>query len=306
MSRVQLPSSKSNEQVLQDAFALLQCEKWGGASSKGWSWLQDYLRCPYRFYLKRIAQVSPTLMGGSSESQDIGSYGHAILAAHYAGQLPDKRYVGYRENCPTPAQVIDALDRAGADAFALNEATRCWDGYIDRWGDDGLITMAVEMPVGDPNLHTSRYDAVFCVEDGIHDGFWIGEHKFLSPSADLDSYNLDGEILGECLSWRLSGLDEVFGPLSGVLLNVALKKKVPAYHRLWMPVDWNRIDEYARMRECWNLTIESSGDVVNAGCEPTLAFPRSHYGCMARFDKCLYWDHCSTLSNSFLTKGANK
>jgi hypothetical protein len=292
--RIQLPSSKSVEQVLRDAFALLKCEGWGGASENGWSHLQDYLRCPYRYYLKRIAKVGATTVADSSESQDIGVFGHVILAAHYARQLPDKRYPGWRANCPTPAQMIEALGSCGAESWALSEATRLWDGYVDHWGEDGFIPMAVEMPVGQLDLHTSRYDLVVYVQDGIHDGFWVGEHKFLSPSSDLENYNLDGEILGECLSWRLSNLDDVFGPLQGVCVNVCLKSKAPNYRRLWLPVDWDRVLDYELNRRRWNKERAAR---VESG-----VFPRSFYGCTARFDRCLFWDHCSTLSPSFLVR----
>lgn len=293
MARIQLPSSKSIEQVLRDAFALLKCEPWGGASDNGWSRLKDYLRCPYRFELKHIRKVRATTLSGTSAGIEIGSLGHAVLASYYGGQLPDKRYVGYRPNCPTPDQMLAALEKAGAGVLELHEATQLWEGYIDHWGDDGWTPMAVEMPVGDLQLHTSRYDLVVYVEDGIHDGFWIGEHKCLSSKTDLEQFNLDGEILGECLSWRLSKLDEVFGPLSGVCVNVLLKTRPSSYRRLWLPVDWNRVDEYERDRRLWNREIENRA-LYNW-------FPRSLYGCTAGFEKCLYWDHCSTLSDSFLT-----
>jgi hypothetical protein len=292
--RIQLPSSKSTEQVLQDAFALLQCEKWGGPSVNGWSHLQDYLRCPYRYMLKHVARVRATTVADSSTAQDVGVFSHAISAAHYARQLPDERYPGWRANCPTPTQLLEALEQSGAEAWALAEATRLWDGYVDHWGDDGFMPMAVEMPVGDPDLHTSRYDLVVYVEDNIHDGFWIGEHKFLSPASDLENYNLDGEILGECLSWRLSNLDDVFGPLEGVCVNVVLKSKAPSYRRLWLPVDWNRVRDYELNRRQWNKERAAR---VESG-----VFPRSLYGCTARFDRCLFWDHCSTLSPAFLVR----
>lgn len=278
---------------MNDAFAMLQCERWGGPSVNGWSRLQDYLRCPYRYQLKHIRRVRSTIVGDSSPAQDVGAIGHVILAAYYAAYLRDDRYPGYRMHCPTVDAVIDALETAGADPSALQTVCGVWSGYIDHWGEDGFQPMAVEMGAGDPLFHTSRYDLVAYVEDAIHDGFWIVEHKWLSPQADLELYRFDGEILGECLSWRLSHLDDVFGPLAGVCVNILLKGRVPTYKRMWLPVDWDQVGRFAADRESWNAQLH---DQLQRD-----SMPRSNYGCMARFDRCAFWDHCSTQSNSFLT-----
>jgi hypothetical protein len=234
-----------------------------------------------------------TTVGESSPAQDIGSIGHVLLAAYYAARLSDKRYPGFRANCPKVDQLIDVLNAVGADPIAMQTVNHIWDGYVDQWGEDGFVPMAVEMSVGEPTFHTSRYDLVAYVEDSIHDGFWIVEHKWLSPQADLELYRFDGEILGECLSWRLSQLDNVFGPLSGVCVNILLKGRVPAYRRMWLPVDWTQVDRFADDRAFWNARMRDLALSKN--------YPRSNSGCMTRFDRCAFWDHCSTLSDSFLT-----
>lgn len=298
---------KSTEQVLADAFATLGCERWGGASVEGWSKVSDYLRCPYRYYLKHVRRVWPTIVGtASSSSRDVGSFVHAALAAHYAARLPAPFtgddgsvycYPGWREVIPTPEQLFEALHNAGAEVGALYEAEHVWSGYIERWGLDDWQPLAVEMAVGNPKLHTSRYDLVVSVEDGIHDGIWIGEHKTASPSADLEQWMIDGEILGEMLSWRLSKLDQTFGEsLRGVCINVLLKKKIidnSCYRRIWIPVDWNLVDDFDKHRTHYR---EMEQFHYRTGY-----WPKSHYGCYAKnFDKCVYWDHCCTLSESCL------
>ena len=302
MSIVHIPAGlKPTNDVLEQAFAALGCEPWGGASVFGWSRISDYLRCPYRYYLKHVLKMRSSLVGTSSKAQDTGSFLHALLAAHYAAMLPPPYeadgqlvgYPGYRENAPTPDELLAALRAAGAEVEALAEATRLWEGYNEHWGEDGIQPIAVEMPAGDPAIHTSRYDMVFTITDGIHDGVWIGEHKTASPVTDLDTWRFEGEVLGEVYSWRLSGLDEVFAPLRGVCINVLLKSKVPQYKRIWLPVKEDMIADYARHRAHWT-------DMVNKHTRAKY-WPKSHYGCVARYDRCAFWDHCATLSDSFLT-----
>ena len=294
MSRVQVPAGlKTCDAVLKDAFAALGCEGWGGASKNGWSKQSDFLRCPYRYYLKHELGMSATAVADSSASQDTGSFTHAVLAAHYARMLPDDRYPGFRANSPAPEQLLEALRVAGAEPMALAEAARLWNNYLDYWGEDGWQPMGVEVLAGDSELHTSRYDLVALIEDGIHDGIWISEHKTAAPSTDFEQWDLHGEVLGEALSWQLSKHDEVFGPLSGICINVLVKSRVPAYHRIWQRINPALIRDFAQNRMFWQATMNHYRKLGR--------WPKSHFGCVARFDRCQFWDHCCTLSDSFLT-----
>jgi len=302
VARIVLSPGRSAEEVLDAAFASLGIARWGGVTSNGWSVLSDLLRCPYRYQLKREAKLqSAHLMADSSFAMDIGSYGHAILAAYYAGFLPDSRYPGYRHPCPTPEQMIDALNKNGADPMALAVARECWEGYIDYWGEDGLTPMAVEMLAGDESIHTCRYDLIASVADGIHDGLWAIDYKFLTNTANVDLYELNGEILGEALAWALSNpsLDELFGPLAGVCINVLFKGKpsgsMKPYFRRWFPFKPEIIEDFRKNRLHWKYIIETyriSG-----------FWPKNHYGCVAHYnDVCQFFDHCRTLNQSFLVK----
>jgi len=299
VARIVLPAGyKSSEEVLVEAFKALGCERWGGASENGWSKISDLLRCPYRYYLRHVKGLtSSAISGEASAPMEIGSYGHVVLAAYYAGMLPDDRYPGFRDNCPTPDEVLAALDAAGADPMSLAEARTTWEGYIDHWGDDGLAPMAVEVPSGDVRLHTCRYDLIADVADGMHDGIWAIDHKFLTPKANVDLYQLDGEIIGEALCWEVSKLDEIYGPLAGVCVNILFKGKPPRglspYLRRWFPLDEALVASFGRDRMFWQAQVNTFTKMGH--------FPRSHFGCVSRyFDTCLFWDHCSTLSDASL------
>jgi hypothetical protein len=297
---------KSADQVLDEAFQALGCEKLGGPSGNGWSKIGDLLRCHYRYQLKHIAKMTSTTTARSSKSINIGSFVHAAAAVHYAALLPppfkadDGKlycYPGWRAKLPTPTQLFDALLVAGAEMEAFGEAQRLWEGYVEKWGGRDWQPLAVEMHAGDPALHTSRYDLVVSVEDGIHDGLWIGEHKSASSSTDLDQWTLDGEILGEMWSWRKSNLDDFFGDrLRGICINVFVKKKNvddTCFRRIWLPVNWALIDEFDKNRRYYYTTMRT--------CQKLNVWSRLYSGCIGRYDRCEFWDHCATLSPSYLT-----
>ena len=309
MALVTLPTGlKGSNEVIKAAFALLKCEPLGGVSVSGWSKTSDFLRCEYRYYLKHIRQVRASLVADSSKNQDVGSFAHALLALHYAAMLPAPydsgdgqliSYPGYRNPCPTPEEFLAALRASGVEIEAFHLAKQLWEGYTDFWGEEGFQPIGVEMSAGDPEQHTSRYDLLALVRDplGIHDGLWIVEHKTASSKTDVELWKYDGEIMGEMLSWRLSQLSEVFGePLRGVCINVLWKPPLSRgrapYSRLWIPVNWDLVDDFAKHRR-WRQS-----EILT--CAKLNHWPRRHYGCVARYDKCPFWDHCSSLSDSFL------
>lgn len=294
---------RSSEDVIRDAFAALGCERWGGPSVNGWSRQDEFLRCPYRYWLKHERGLTPrSLLVDSSTGQDVGSYTHVFLAAHYASMLPPpvdlgggqvQIYPGWRKRIPTIDELSDAFLNAGADATALQITHALWEAYLDQWCEDHWQPVAVEMPAGNPAVHTSRYDLVFFVEDGIHDGLWIGEHKTAHPSTDFEQWEMHGETLGEVFSWELSKLDELFGDkLRGVCINLLIKTKVPTYRRLWYPVNERLVREFVRSRFHW----AKMEDVYRKSG----VWPKSLHGCLEKFNRCGYWDHCTTLNDDLL------
>lgn len=304
MALLRVPEGlKSSDEVIRLAFARFGCEPMGGPTEQGWSRQGDFLRCPYRYFLKHIRKVVPALQtASSSKPQDVGSLMHTVLAVHYARLLPPpvqysdgavQAYPGWQEGLPTPEEMLDALRDSGAEIEALQEARRLWDSYLDYWGEDGWQPVAVEMFAGNPELHTSRDDLVFIVADGIHDGLWIGEHKTASPSTDFEQWQMHGEVLGEMLT-GLEALPKIFGmELQGVCINILIKSKVPGYRRIWLPVDEKLIREFVRQRLHWQKMEQL---YTKSGF-----WPKSFHGCQERFGRCGYWDHCVSLSEQYLT-----
>lgn len=286
---------KSLDAIVAEAFRALGCAPWGGQSENGWSKASDFLRCPYRYYLKHIRGVGPLIAGETGRALDIGASIHLLLAARYAALLPDDRYPGWRAVVPTPEAVLAALVTAGLPLDISNEVERLYDGYAEKYGTETITPVAVEMPAGSAKCHTSRYDLVFYVEDGIHDGLWVGEHKTMSSSTDIDEFRLNGEVIGEMLSWSLSDLDNFFGaPLNGVCINGIVKaKSVPRYPRIWISRSEGLIEEYARNRMYWIQRI--------VDCMEQKRWPKSLQGCFGRYgNRCRFWEHCLSQDDSQL------
>lgn len=189
------------DDILKDVFATLGCEPWGGPSINGWSTISDLQRCARLYQLKRIRKVRVAGPGGNTLSLDIGSYTHAALAAHYAAQLPDERYPGFRPIIVSPYDIFDKALEYGASGEAIAGARSLYEGYVEFWGAEDLIPVAVEMAIGREERHTSRLDLLAHVEGGLRPGLWIIEHKSASSGTDFDAWRHDGEIIREFKAW---------------------------------------------------------------------------------------------------------
>jgi hypothetical protein len=285
---ISLPGiGRSIDSIVVEACTKLGIERWGGQSEDGWSRHSDFLRCPYRYYLKHVRGVGPLVVGEAAKGLDVGTCMHLLLAAHYARQLPDERYPGWQPNMPTPQALLQAMITAGLPMQIASDVEWLFDGYVEYYGSENITPMAIEMPIGMPGVHTSRLDLVFFIEDGTHDGLWICDHKNVSPKKDLEEYRFDGEILGEVFSWQLSGLNDFFDArLNGVCINAVVKSKPPRFQRLWCTFPDPLINVYANDRAWWAKQI--------VACQASSTWPKSMYGCHSYFRACRFWEHCRT------------
>jgi hypothetical protein len=284
--------------IIREACSSLGIEPWGGPSEDGWSKHADFLRCPYRFYLKHVAGMGPLVVGEGpgGDALDVGSCVHLLLACHYARMLPDERYPGFRPNCPDPETLLKAMIDAHLPLATASEVERLYGGYAEHYASETIEPMAVEMGVGVVGAHTARYDLVFYIEDGLHDGLWVGEHKTASPSTDLEEFRYDGEVLGEMFAARLQSPIDIFGmPLNGVCINALVKAKgLPRYQRLWITFPQSLINEFGTNRGYWGQQM--------LACEKRNLWPKNLYGCRSRYRRCRFWEHCRTQDPTRLVK----
>src|SRR5882672_5902829 len=259
MSNIQLfnPSAKSIEQCITEAYASFNVPSLGGASVDGWSKISDFMRCPYRYQqFHEIPKDDSQLvqLGQKPSALEIGTLYHATLACHYAGSckpLAHTRnvYDGY----PTALELVNRVTALGGDTAITSECERLYLAYFNHYGnphDEGFSPLAIELPAGTAGVHTCRFD-LLAERDG---GTWIVEHKTASRETRdvLESWWLDGEIIGEVYGYKLSGLEKVHGPLVGVLVNVVIKTQVPKFRRIEVVIPDSLLERYAIDRDYWS------------------------------------------------------
>ncbi len=293
---VQTPGARPMNDVLPEAFRALGCEPLGGPSTDGWSKMNDFLRCPYRYYLRhqQNAIIKPDALIRAAPAPEVGGLVHACLALHYCRLLPEG-YPGWRKDPPSPLDLLDEVQKRGAELAYVQEARRLYYGYSEHYGAEGpeygFEPVAVEMGAGIEGIHTCRYDMLAWNQGAL----WIYEHKTAhAETADvLEGWWLDGEILGEVYGFQLSKLDEVFmGKLVGVVINLLFKTTPPKFRRLEIVFPQKIIDSFAADRQHWGQQREHYRRKGH--------WPRSLQGCMSRYDMCQYWAHCRDEDASLL------
>lgn len=286
---IETPGAKPLDEAVAEAFASFGCKPLGGASTDGWSKMSELQRCPYRYYLHYVLHASP--VGAiPSAALGVGGLTHAALATHYARFLPEG-YPGWQPGLPSAMAFLDAVRAAGCEFGVVQEVQRLVYGYLEFYDNEDIQPVAVEYGAGIPGVHTCRFDMLAWYEGGL----WIWEHKTAKDETPdvIDSWWLDGEIMGEVYGWQLSKLDEVFGaPLAGVMINLLFKKRPPTFRRLQVVIPRPVLDDYAKHRGNW-------AD-LRRRFQMTGIWPKALQGCMSRYDRCAFWYHCRDVDASLL------
>ncbi len=292
----QTPDAMPMNEAIDAAFKFFGCETLGGASADGWSKMSDFQRCRYRYYLKHelgAVAVDPTdqnLKIPSPPALEVGGLYHAAMALHYARRLPEG-YPGCQKDLPPPMDFLEKIEELRAEYNNVALARRLYYGYSEFYGPElDLHPVAVELAAGTAGIHTCRYDTLVWEEGTL----WNLEHKTAAAETVdvMESWWLDGEIIGQYYAWRLSGLDKVFGPLTGTIINLAFKSSPATYRRLKVIVPPQVIDQYIEDR--------MAGNVDRERCRRSGRWPRSLQGCLSRYDRCAFWAHCRDADNSLI------
>lgn len=271
--------------VLGQFFDGLGLARLGGASTgKGWSSYAVAQRCFY-LYRQRYVLKAQDPIGGESEALAIGTAMHAFLALHYASKLG-----AY----PAPEACRDFL-LGRANPEYVNEAWRVFSAYrlFYTFDDQDLRPLAVEYDLKDPRTGEScRYDLIGFYKRSTPmrpAGTYVFEHKS-SGRFDWDAiegWANDGEILGEAALWKKLGMDKLFGPLRGVVVNILGKQKEPKFHRTVVAPGSLMIDAHFDDLRRWDALIASA--------KATNSWPRSRANCINRWGRCDWWEHCAAI-----------
>ena len=126
----------------------------------------------------------------------------------------------------------------------------------------------------------------------VVDGF-VTHNTATRDTPDVsENWWLDGEIVGQHYVYQKFGLDKLFGPLTSTIINITFKTIPVRFKRIEIVVPQDVIDAYAADRSHWN-------DVRNH-CRNSNHWPRSLQGCVSRYDRCGYWNHCRDMNPQLL------
>ncbi len=274
------------EDVLVEIFEARSLKRLGGVSSgRGWSSISVYQRCPYAFkrrYLEPF-QDRPFIITEPA-ARAIGTLIHVFLAVYYTRMI-DQSY-------PLTPQVVrdELLLKANPDL--VHEGWRVFTAYALYRQNDIIQPLAIEYDLRDPRTGEScRYDLIAFLPENQGEllaGTYVYEHKSTDRFDDnsLNGWSNDGECLGQVMLWERLGLDNRFGPLKGLIVNLLGKQKECKFHRtLVAPQSW-QTKQHKNDLKRWEGLIQLSTSMNQ--------FPRSRGNCINRFGKCDYYDFCSS------------
>ena len=105
-------------------------------------------------------------------------------------------------------------------------------------------------------------------------------------SAVFEGWRNDGEVLGQMMIWKRSGLDEKYGELKGTIVNIIGKQKVPQFHRTVIPIEAWHVDQHLQDLKMWS----SLKQLYSA----TGVWPKARSNCTNKFGTCQLFESCST------------
>ena len=278
--------------ITDELFIEAKAPKLGGISgTRGWSSISAFQRCRYMWKLTYNGGKGRTL-GGDAEKRGlaVGSLIHTFLAVHYSHQI-DATY---------PLQLQAMREQYYARGCNPEHVTEAWNvvaAYIDNYEYESATfqPLAVEYLLVDPeNGQSCRYDLIVRVTEAtafLREGTYLVDHKS-SMRDEGDSWQNDGELIGQIDLWKRMKLDKRFGELRGVSINNLIKTKIPQFKRYVLaPQNW-QIKDHRRTLMVFSAEIDHA--------KATGVFPRSRAACIGRYGKCSYYDHCANAEDDLL------
>jgi hypothetical protein len=259
----------------------------GGASGYGWSTRSLLLACPYKY--KRLYIEAPKHRDGPAAlALETGGLVHQLLAFYYMEMLPDRG--GLKAPVDYEWMKGRLLDEK-VSAEVVMESYRLFDAYRMRYLDnDYLRPLDVEIAAEDADGNTCRYDAIVEVlpnETGVAPGTYLCEHKTCArfDFATLESWRNDGQIVGQLLIYKKARLKKKYGDLSGIIVNLISKTKVPDFRRIVVaPLSW-QMKGHAKDMKVWDALAE----IFRA----TGYYPRNRYSCRGPYGLCPLFETCA-------------
>jgi hypothetical protein len=246
-------------------------------TGRGWTRYETLMRCTklYEYKYRQVDAEGNRLYNiSSSDALDTGIFFHAFMDMLYTVRMDNSK--------PEPRWAYDKLLDMNVNPKALGEAWRLFSAYVDNYEGEDLTPVAVEARHKYDGM-SCRYDLVAKVGDKIH----IVEHKTarMFDFNTLHSWDLHGELLTQLMIWRACKLDDVYGKLDSIIVNIIGKQKVPNFHREVVAIDWKLVDAHIGTLKWW--------DGIETLCRASGYYPRNNAGCVNRYGRCEFYEECS-------------
>lgn len=169
------------------------------------------------------------------------------------------------------------------------EAERLFDAYTEFYGRGGedVTPLAIEWSATHgPTGYTCRYDAI--VKAGANDPLFPKDAVFVLERKSAawmslkatDGWWLDGQVLGQLMTWKSSGCEKMFGPLAGIVIDIVTKEKTVKPRRIRISPELPTVKAHERIirwtqaqiatwaaakyhpqnwASCWNQTESEKG-----------------------------------------------
>lgn len=278
-----------------------------GGSVRGWSALQLAPRCWRAAFYKLVRGLAP---GRSSDAMDLGVLYHACMEAHYSTGGVDT----YKP--------LDALQTALPDLVA--KTRRLVDAKLRKFGkleSETWDIRAVEYEVvsyveGKPTLGaykgrrikapvSSKFDLVLAKREPgapyepygpIAKGVYLMDHKTTKALTrdKVAGFGMDPQLLLMAHNWRAAKLEQVFGPLLGVIIELVVNTKEVNIERIEVSIDDRDVQRFMEFLTPWALNLESLYGLPEAERSDQARWPMNYAGCRSAYGMCSYFDLCES------------
>lgn len=208
-----------------------------GPSVAGYHKIIDFMRCPQEYKYKHVMGLKPK-DAEEKRALAIGVLTHVGRAHWFSSQF--KANV---EQCQAAITAHVQQFATTQNIDAEREAHRLIAAYVEHWKSKPLpLCRAVEydigpcpMKPGDPFFlyRTARFDDLSIYPDALNK-LCIGDLKTTSDSISgcVNEYRQNGQFILYNILYKMAKEgQQLFGPVSGMMIDVMTKEAVPKFHR---------------------------------------------------------------------------
>jgi hypothetical protein len=259
-----------------------------GRLRRSWHVISLFSECPRLFKHAVVDNLVPLRY---NDALARGSCVHEGLAVYYRALKDDVPAIDAERMA---LQVVE--DYPGVTEEDRDTAWRVLSGYFQWYSPDEPEFRVLEVerdfevdlkPLltkgrnGLIILYHAKLDLIIEVLRGRKAGVWVVEHKTMRGlySSTFESYEMDGQFLGEYATARLAGLQP-----RGVVLNVLTTAQTPKFDRAWLTFEDHEIRDWADSVRYWEQRIFRA--MREGG-----PWPRNYSRCVGRY-LCRYRDLC--------------